>query len=529
VAGGETALLTSFDPIQIEVIKHALICVPEEMGAVLERTSFSPNIKERRDYSCAIFDAQARLLAQAAHIPVHLGAMPLMMRALYRRFDWRPGDIVATNDPAAGGTHLPDITLLAPVFADDDELIGFVASRAHHSDVGGLSPGSMPMATESFQEGIVIPPVRLVCEGTVSEEIMDLICRNTRTPHERRGDLSAQMAASATGVNRFKELARKNGVGEFRGMSEQLLAYSEAVVRAAIDDIPDGKYRFHDLLDDDGFGSGAIAIQVLVDVAGDEIGFDFGGSDPQVKGMLNAPLAVTTSACYYVVFCLSPPDTPINEGCLVPVRVVAPEGTIVNATRPAAIAGGNVETSQRIVDTILGALSDAVPDRIPAASQGTMNNVSIGGFDPYRGREFAYYETLGGGAGASRQTRGCSGIHTHMSNTQNTPIEALEFVCPLRVTEYSLREGSGGRGRNPGGDGLVREVELLARAHLTVLSDRRERGPWGANGGEAGVAGENSIIEGEEQRKMPGKFSVEAPSGARLRIETPGGGGWGRR
>lgn len=524
-------MLTGFDPTQIEVIRHALVSVPEEMGAVLERTSFSPNIKERRDYSCAIFDDNVKLLAQAAHIPVHLGAMPMMMRAIEDRFQWRPGDVVVTNDPAAGGTHLPDITLVAPVFdrEADEVLMGFVASRAHHSDIGGLAPGSMPMATEAFQEGIVIPPVKLVREGVLTEELMDCVCRNTRTPEERRGDLSAQLAACATGVKRFQDLVLKAGREEFRQMSEQLLAYSETVVRAAIGDIPDGKYSFTDALDDDGFGSGAVNIQVRVDVIGHEMAFDFTGSPPQVKGMLNAPIAVTASACYYVIFCLSPSDIPINHGCLVPVTITAPEGTVVNAAFPAAIAGGNVETSQRIVDVILGALSDAIPDRIPAASQGTMNNVSIGGYDLYRGREFAYYETVGGGAGASRANDGRSGVHTHMSNTQNTPVEALEFGCPLRVTEYSIRDGSGGRGRRSGGDGLVRELELLTRATVTVLSERRELRPWGANGGEPGAPGENWVIKGGDRSQMPGKFSVEAPSGARLRIETPGGGGWGRK
>ncbi len=433
------------DAISLEVFKNLFSSIAEEMGVALQRTAYSPNIKERRDFSCALFDDDGRMVAQAAHIPVHLGAMPRAVEVARRSCGIGAGDIVVLNDPYLGGTHLPDITMVSRGPGDP----GFyVASRAHHADVGGVSPGSMPLATEVFQEGLIIPPIKLVDGGRINQAALALICRNVRTPDERRGDLAAQMAAQRLGEQRVSAAARRFGAAVLREHAQALLAYSETLMRRAIRNVPDGVYPFDDVLDDDGQGNGPIRLRVTITIAGDEATVDFTGSAAETPGGLNAVYAVTCSAVYYVFICLAGAETPANHGCFAPIHIIAPAGSIVNPNPPRAVAGGNVETSQRLVDCLLGALHAAVPGRIPAASQGTMNNLTVGGVDPRSGRAYAYYETIGGGMGAHPDADGLSGVHVHMSNTLNTPIEALERHYPFRIGRYALRRGSGGESRS---------------------------------------------------------------------------------
>lgn len=520
-----------FDLARIWLYHERLSAIPEEMGMVLEYSACSPNIKERRDYSCALFDERGRLIAQASHIPVHLGAMPALMEWLLPRFEWHEGDMVLTNDPYQAGTHLPDWTLIAPVFVGG-ERVGFVANRAHHADTGGTAPGSMPMASEVFEEGLRVPPVLLVREGQIDESLMTLILHNVRTPDERRGDLMAQIGANRVGATRLRQLMEQEGIATWRNRWEQLMRYSEAITRAVLQEIPPGEYTFTDYLDDDGRGQQNLPICVRVSVPASTMGtirFDFTGSAPQTAGSLNAPLPVTQSACYYVVRCLVPTDVPTNAGCWLPVEVHAPEGTIVNAQYPAAVAGGNVETSQRIVDTLLGALAQALPDRIPAASQGTMNNLLFGGYDPFRKRAFVYYETLAGGAGACPNADGASGIQVHMTNTRNTPIEALESAYPVRVLEYRYAERAGGSGKYRGGDGIIKTLTFLAETTVTLLTERRRRAPYGLQGGKPGAKGVNLLLINGEMDAEVAKGVVRVPAGATLSIRTPGGGGWGKR
>jgi N-methylhydantoinase B/oxoprolinase/acetone carboxylase alpha subunit len=517
------------DPIAAEVFRHLFISVAEEMGVTLERTAYSPNIKERRDHSCALFDAEGALVAQAAHIPVHLGAFPLLMRALVPRFHWRRGDVVICNDPYLGGTHLPDISVISPAFTRSGRLAGFVANRAHHADVGGAFPGSMAPTTETYQEGVILPPLKLIEAGRTNEPLLELFLRNVRTPEERRGDLSAQLAANATGLTRFEALLERYGASEVRLRIKEARRRSAQAVSTFLDTFPAGRFEFTDLLDDDGHGSGPLPIRVALQMRDGKLIVDFAGTTPQAKGSINATLAVTRSAAYYALICLLPEEEAINEGVFEAVEVRAPEGTIVNARPPAAVAAGNVETSQRIVDAVFGALAQALPDRIPAASQGTMNNLTLGGIDPATGGPWAYYETIGGGAGASPSADGASGIHCHMSNTRNTPAEALEYHYPLRVRQYALREGSGGSGIHHGGDGVVREVELLAETTATLLTDRRSRGPYGLAGGEEGQPGRNVVIEDGQELELASKGSFTLKKGSRLRLETPGGGGFGHQ
>jgi N-methylhydantoinase B len=551
-----------YDPVKLEVFKHLFASIAEEMGTSLRRSSYSPNIKERRDFSCAVFDAQGRMIAQAAHIPVHLGAMPLSVRAaiaLGETADGQlgPGDLIVLNDPYRGGTHLPDITMVSPVFlpsapratrgrGQDTGLIGFVASRAHHADVGGMTPGSMPVAREIYQEGLIIPPVKLLRGGELDRGILDLILANVRTPAEREGDLAAQLAANQRGTRRMIELVDRYGSAEVDSAEDQLLAYTERMTRRLLSGLPDGSYKFSDVLDDDGLGSGPLPIAVEVTIDGEMAIVDFTGSAPQCAGSVNAVYAITLSAVYYVFRCLLGLDVPNNAGCLAPVRVLAPPGSVVNATPPAAVAGGNVETSQRIVDVLFGAFAQACPDKIPAASQGTMNNVTIGGslarssaqaavpgdgkILPSRrgpGSLFAYYETIGGGMGARPGSDGPSALHSHMTNTLNTPAEALEYAYPLRVLRYSIRQGSGGAGKFRGGDGIVREVEVLVDSQVTILSERRNFAPYGLAGGGSGQCGQNAIRRNGVEIPLPGKGTFELKAGDVLIIRTPGGGGWG--
>ena len=470
------------NPVSLEVFKNLLASVAEEMGVALGRTGFSPNIKERKDYSCALFDPQGRMVAQASHIPVHLGAMPASVEAALHGFHFAPGDIIALNDPYLGGTHLNDVTLVAPVFAPTspssyrrrpvssgaevgapvrpegnpvegrprrEALVGFVANRAHHADIGGMTPGSLPRSTELFQEGFIIPPLKLVRAGHVNEEVVALFCRNSRTPDERRGDLAAQIAACRTGERRLQEMVARYGWAAVAEHEAALLDYSERLTRAAIRALPDGDYPFSDILDDDGLTDDPVPIAVTVSVRGDAMTLDFSETAAQRRGCVNAPLAVTLSAALYVLRCIVGEAAPANQGILRPVTVVAPEGSVVNPRPPAAVAGGNVETSQRITDVLLGALAKALPNVVPAASQGTMNNVLVGGHQHDEGRGFAYYETIAGGMGARPGAHGLSAVHTHMTNTMNTPIEALELYHPMRVRSYRVRRGSGGDGEYP--------------------------------------------------------------------------------
>jgi N-methylhydantoinase B/oxoprolinase/acetone carboxylase alpha subunit len=517
------------NPIEFEVFKNLYVSVAEEMGVTLCRTAFSPNIKERLDYSCAVYDRNGRTIAQGDHMPVHLGAMPLSVRAAIDHVPMEPGDIVVLNDPFRGGTHLPDITLVSPVFLGRNarQPAFYVANRAHHSDVGGMTPGSMPLAREVYQEGLIIPPIKFARRGKIVADVLSLILANVRTPDEREGDLTAQVAANRVADARLRHMVAKYGRARSERYASALQDYTERVLRATVAAIPDGVYTFEDQLDDDGFNSAPITIRVAIRISGDNAEVDFTGSDPQTTGGVNANFAITLSATLYGFRCLIDDDVLYNDGIARAVRVIAPAGSIVNASRPSAVAGGNVETSQRITDVILGALARALPDRIPAASQGTMNNVTLGGVDPRSGRPFAYYETIGGGMGARPGLDGISGVHTHMSNTRNTPVEAMEHYLPVRLHRYGLRTGSGGAGKWRGGDGIVREYEMLTETSVTVLSDRRQGAPYGAQGGGPGRPGVNTVIASDGTRSIGGKATLTLAAGDRLRIETPGGGGFG--
>jgi N-methylhydantoinase B len=528
--------IPSYDPIRLEVFKHRFAAIAEEMGAVLRKASYSPNIKERRDYSCALFDAQGKMIAQAAHIPVHLGSMPLSVAAAIKlkmthAGSLQPGDVIALNDPFRGGTHLPDITLVTPVFvvssAKSIELFGFVASRAHHADVGGMTPGSMPVAREIYQEGLIIPPIKLVEAGVTNQAAMDLILANVRTPQERAGDLQAQIGANQRGALRTQEMVADFGQSEVTRYMEALLAYTERMTRNLLERLPNGEFHFSDCLDNDGISADPVTIKVSICIDGDQATVDFSGSAPQQKGSVNAVRAISLSAVYYVFRCLIGLDVPNNAGCLVPIEVITPEKSVVNAQHPAPVAGGNVETSQRIVDVLLGALAQAAPKLVPAASQGTMNNVTIGGMGP-KG-SFAYYETIGGGVGARPGMDGVSAIHTHMTNTLNTPAEALEYAYPLRVMRYEVRRGSGGEGQWRGGDGIRRDVQVLCEAQVTLLTERREQAPYGLNGGQPGVPGKNMLLRDGSETPLVGKGTVDLEPGDIISIRTPGGGGFGAK
>ncbi|WP_456392463.1 hydantoinase B/oxoprolinase family protein [Persephonella sp.] len=515
------------DPIMLEVFKNRFSAVAEEMGVILQKTAFSPNIKERRDFSCAVFDREGRLVAQAAHIPVHLGSMPMSVRSAISHIQFEEGDMVVLNDPYRGGTHLPDVTLIAPVFIDG-ELTFFVANRAHHSDIGGSSSGSMPLSRSIFQEGLIIPPVKLVKKGEISKEVMEFIKSNVRTPEEREGDFMAQVSANTAGIKRLKELVDKYSKKTVLHYMKALNDYSERVMRSRINEIPDGTYTFTDYMEDDGVGNTDIKISVEIKIDGERAVVDFSGSDDQTEGSINAVRAITLSAVYYVFRSLVREDIPTNDGCFRPIEVITRKGSVVNCQHPFPVAAGNVETSQRIVDVVLGALSKAIPDEIPAASQGTMNNLTIGGIHPQTGRPFTYYETIGGGMGAFLGGDGESGIQSHMTNTLNTPVEALEFEFPFMVERYSLRKNSGGEGVYRGGDGLIRQIKLLTDAEVTVISERRRIPPYGLSGGQPGEVGRNIIIHRGKRIEEKGKFTRKLNKGDSIVIETPGGGGFGK-
>ena len=521
------------DPVELSIFQSAVHSIAEEMGAALRRTALSPNIKERRDYSCAVFDGRGRVIAMGDHMPVHLGSMPMSVQAAIAALDFALGDMAILNDPYAGGTHLPDITLVLPVFlAGEGGPAFYVANRAHHADVGGKFAGSMGLATTIEDEGIRIAPMRIMRGGEVDRGVMQWILKSVRTPQEREGDLAAQMGACRVGEQRVLQLCEKYGMEKLNGWTEELLNYSERLVRAELRKMPSGAFSAEDWMDGDGVTDDPIriAVRLRIDPDAGTMDIDFAGSAPQVQGSVNAVRAITVSACFYVLRCLLGEDAPATEGVLRPVTVNAPEGSIVNARPPAAVAGGNVETSQRIVDVLMRALAKAVPGRVPAASAGTMSNVTIGGVDPRTGEAFAYYETAAGGMGARPGMDGISGVHTHMTNSLNTPVEALEYAYPFRVRRYEYREGSGGDGKFRGGDGLIREVELLADAEVTLLAERRRFRPYGLAGGSEGAAGRAMVVKTNgEEIELPGKCSQRFKKGDALRIETPGGGGWGKR
>lgn len=539
------------DGVTLALYQSLFAACAEEMGATLMRTAHSPNIKERLDHSCAIFDGTGRLVAQAAHIPVHLGSLPRAVEAALALGPLAAGDTVLLNDPYAGGTHLPDLTLVSPVFLAGRALESrsvrrgrrgdgrspapdfLVASRAHHADIGGAAPGSMPLAREVYEEGLRLPPVFLTRHGALQRDVLALVLANVRTPAERRADLAAQLGAQATGARRLAELAGRDRAGGGLGLeraARELMRYAERRVRAALRALPAGRFRFTDHLDDDGLGSGPLRIAVTLTLGGGSVHLDFTGSSAQAKGPVNAVEAVTRAACAYAVRSVLGGDLPVNHGTFLPLRVTAPKGTIVNPRPPAAVAAGNVETSQRIVDVVLGAFARALPGRVPAASYGTMSNLLIGGADPRTGAPFAYYETLAGGHGAGPGWHGASALQAHMTNTRNTPVEALEHACPLRVLATRIRRGSGGRGRWRGGEGIERVIELRGAARVTVISERRRLRPWGLAGGGAGSAGVNTVRATPRAPavRQPGKFQFDLERGAVLTIASPGGGGFGR-
>ncbi len=532
-ASGGKKTTRGVDPTRLTIFKSLFHSVAEEMGAALRRSAFSPNIKERRDYSCAVFDAAGEVLAMGDHMPAHLGSMPRSVEAAMARLDLGPGDIAVLNDPYAGGTHLPDLTMVMPVHLPGARgPMFYVANRAHHADIGGSHAGSMGLSREIFEEGLRIPPVKIFEFGRVASGVMDMLLANVRTPREREGDLTAQVASCRIGERRLGEIVSRFGRTEVAHYGRALLDYSAEMMRSLLRTIPRGVYRGVDYFDDDGINDQPLKIAVTIRIRGESAEVDFTGSAPQCHGSVNAVAAITESAVFYVFRCLIDEQVPATAGLMRPIRIIAPEGTIVNARPPCAVAGGNVEMSQRIVDTLLRALARAIPEKIPAASQGTMNNLTFGGIDTRPGRgnvPFAYYETIAGGMGAGPRSDGTSGIHTHMTNSLNSPIEVLEMNYPLRVRRYGLRRGSGGAGKHRGGDGVVREVELLTDAQVSLLSERRKFAPYGLAGGSAGAKGKNEMIVRGRPKKLPSKFSFHASAGAIIRIATPGGGGFGKR
>ena len=539
--------MKKFDPTTLEIYRALYTSVAEEMGTALRRTAFSPNIKERRDYSCAVFDSAGRVIAQGDHMPVHLGSMPMAVAAALREVEIGPGDVVAVNDPFAGGTHLPDVTLVAPVSSEQWAVssqknkkklltahsslrtLFYVANRAHHADIGGATPGSMGIATDVYGEGVRIPPIRIMRAGEICEDVMKLILTNVRGSDERRADFEAQIGSLKTGEMRLLEIVERRGDKEAREYAQHLISYSSRIMRATIAAIADGTYEAEDALDDDGVSDKEVPIRVRIAIKGEHATVDFNGSSPQVTGAVNAVEAITVSAVSYCFRCLIGGDVPASAGLIEPIDVIAPKGTVVNALPPSSVAGGNVETSQRIVDVVFKALSQASPDRIPAASQGTMNNLTIGGIDPRTRKEFSYYETVAGGMGARPTLDGMNATHTHMTNSLNTPAEALEYAYPLRVREYRIRKDSGGKGKHKGGDGAVREIETLTPVRVALLSDRRKLAPYGLDGGGAGERGRAFIIRRDGRREeLTSKGSWQLETGDRVRIETPGGGGFGK-
>ncbi len=510
------------DPIELSLFTSRIQAVCDEMGAVLRYAAFSPNIRDRLDYSCAVFDKQGQLCGQAAHIPVHLGSMAYVMRDLVDRFDWRPGDMIIVNDPYLGGTHLPDVTLIAPVFSNAGSAshatpAAFVANRAHHADIGAATPGSMPLTSRLEDEGVLLAPQYLLRDGDVVASVFNRILGALNNPTQAEADFRAQISANLCGRKRLQQLINTLGRTNFRSALAALNDYAEALARNGLSDLPDGDYAFNDIMDDDGLGNKDIPISVNIHITGSEVSLDFSDTSAQVPGNINCPLSVTAAAVYYCMHCLLPAQTPACAGSFRPIQFSAPRGCLIYAESPAAVAAGNVETSSRIVDVILGALARAAPDRIPAASQGTMNNLAMGGDG------WDYYETIAGGMGAGRDGGGLDAIQTHMTNTLNTPIEVVEMQYPLRINRYCLRENSGGTGLHNGGAGLLREYTFLDQTSITLLTERRRHAPWGLAGGQAGATGSNLLND----RPLAAKVSTTVEKGDRLTLATPGGGGWG--
>lgn len=493
------------------------------MGAVLQRSAFSPNIRDRLDFSCAVFDAEGALCAQAAHIPVHLGSMAYAMQDIVSKLDWHDGDMVIVNDPFLGGTHLPDITLIAPVFFGET-LLAFIANRAHHADIGADSPGSMPLSKNLYEEGLIIPPTHLIEQGRLNEQFMSDILNSIRSGSAAKGDFSAQISANNAGVERLRSLIQPLGASLFLTALSELNEYGERLARSVINDIPNGEYTFSDVMDDDGLGHFDLNITASINIVDHQVHVDFTGTADQTEGNINCPLSVAAAAVYYVFRCLMPKQTPACAGSFRPITLTAPEGCLLNAKRPAAVAAGNVETSTRIVDVVMGALAQALPDKIPAASHGSMNNLAMGYSSDCIKDNWDYYETMGGGMGASSKGNGLDAIQTHMTNTRNTPIEVMESSYPVRIKQYAIRKDSGGVGLHKGGDGLVREFEFLKPANVTLLTERRLTTPWGLNGGLDGGCGQN-LLNG---KALTPKICFDVDKGDCLTIKTPGGGGWGK-
>jgi len=522
------------------------------MGAVLQRAAFSPNIRDRLDFSCAVFDAKGELCAQAAHIPVHLGSMAYAMSSIVSQLDWHEGDMVIVNDPFLGGTHLPDITLIAPVYFED-RLLAFIANRAHHADIGADSPGSMPLSKSLDEEGLIIPPTHLIAQGKMNDTFMADILSSIRSGSAAQGDFSAQISANHAGVKRLLSLIESLNASIFLTALSELNDYGERIARSVIADIPNGKYSFSDVMDDDGLGHFNLKIAASIDIQDQRVHVDFNGTTAQTTGNINCPLSVAAAAVYYVFRCLMPKQTPACAGSFRPISLTAPEGCLINAKRPAAVAAGNVETSTRIVDVVMGALAKALPDKIPAASHGSMNNLAMGsvtgGRDYYEANDnkawdyyesnyskawdyyeanyskaWDYYETIGGGMGASSNGDGLDAIQTHMTNTRNTPIEVMETSYPVRIKQYAIRENSGGEGLHKGGNGLIREFEFLKPANVTLLTERRLTPPWSLNGGLDGGCGQNLL----NSKVLTPKVCFDVNKGDCLTIKTPGGGGWGK-
>ncbi|MFL2840501.1 MAG: hydantoinase B/oxoprolinase family protein [Pseudohongiellaceae bacterium] len=510
--------------LSLFVSRMKAIC--DEMGVVLRRTAFSPNIKDRLDFSCALFDSQGELCAQAAHIPVHLGSMAFALSGIVKRFDWHDGDIVILNDPFLGGTHLPDVTVIAPVFFDK-KLAGFVVNRAHHANIGSDSPGSMPNSKSLQEEGLVISPQYLYQQGELNQELAKLLSRLNRNVEDQSeglaGDFAAQLSALYTGKLRLQGLISKLGFVEFQTSLEELNHYGENIATNVLKNIPVGSYRFNDVMDDDGLGNKDLRIELKLIVSPEKIIADFQGTSSQVNGNINCPLSVTAAAVYYVFRCLMPEYTPACAGIFRHICIQAPAASLLNASYPSAVVAGNVETSSRIVDVVLGALYKALPNRVPAASQGSMNNIAMGNYS--ENGSWDYYETLAGGMGAGPHFDGLSAVHTHMTNTLNTPVESLELHYPIRVCSYGIRRNTGGKGLHQGGDGLSRVYEFLQDTNVSILSERRLNAPWGLAGGKNAKPGENYL----DAVLLPAKCSFNAKLGQLLTINTPGGGGWGGR
>ena len=510
--------------ISLSIFANRIDAICGEMGATLQKSAFSPNIRDRLDYSCAIFDAAGELCAQAAHIPVHLGSMAFAMADVVSVIDWSPGDMIVLNDPYKGGTHLPDVTIIAPLFIAK-KIMGFVVNRAHHADIGSETPGSMPLSSSLLDEGLVIEPSLIVKNDVLETAFLDSLMKNMRNQQESSGDFIAQIAANRRGLSRLQALIQKMGRGNYLSSLKQLNAYAATLAKNSLSEIGDSCCSFSDVLDDDGQGNTDIVIKVAVTLDRGKITVDFNGTAKQVAGNINCPLSVTAAAVYYVFRCLMPPQTPACAGSFSHIRLLAPEHSVVNASFPAAVAAGNVETSTRIVDVVLGALAQVMPDSIPAASHGSMNNLAMG----YTGNEthpaWDYYETIGGGMGAGKNTDGLDAVQTHMTNTLNTPIESLEMKYPVRITRYQIRQGSSGAGKHNGGEGLIREYEFLAPAQVTILSERRNLQPWGVQQGESAQPGVN-LLNGES---LAAKQSFNVCRGDVVTIKTPGGGGYGKR